>query len=559
MPLVLSLAVLALQPAGPQPAFDDAAEAAGLVFTYENGMSGELYLPEIIGGGAALLDCDADGDLDVFLAQGGSLTREPSRGAPAGVLYQNQWANEEKLAFRDVTSQSGLAGRSFGMGAMAADLDGDGLTDLYVLSLGANRFFRNEGDCRFSDQTERSGLGDQSWSIAASPLDYDRDGDLDVYVVNYLDFTLYRHRTCESESAARDYCGPLTFPGQTDRLYRNEGDGRFEEVTREAGVLAPDSRGMAATAADFDGDGLLDLFVANDQMANHLWLNQGNGTFTDGALLGGVALNERGQVEASMGVEAADFDQDGDEDLFISNLTGETSTLYLGDGSGLFTDSTATSGIASASFPYAGFGTVALDYDGDGCLDLAVANGAIKAVESQARAEDPYPLRQPNQLFRCVRDTEGGALRFEDVSGRLPRALSESVSRGLAVGDLDNDGDPDLVLVESEAPTRLLLNRASRGPWVGATLRSSQSAPQGLGSRVSVAGERTWRRARVDGSYASSNDPRVLLRLGSATDEVTLRVQWTSGRVEDFQVPAERYAELVEGAGKVVTDAVSSR
>ncbi|MEM6706779.1 MAG: CRTAC1 family protein [Acidobacteriota bacterium] len=523
--------------------FRDVSREAGLDFRYSNGMSGSFYLPEIMGGGVALFDCDQDADLDVFLPQGGSLTERSSR--PAGKLLRNR-LETGTLSFEDQSAAGGMTDDAYGMGVLSADLDGDGRVDLYVLNLGRNRFWHNLGDCRFEDRTEASGLGDESWSISAVPFDYDRDGDLDLYVVNYLDFALHRHRICPSEAAAEDYCGPLTYPGQADRLYRNDGGGRFSEITEEAGVLAPTSRGMAATAADFNGDGLLDLYVANDQMPNHLWINQGDGTFADDALFAGVALNERGQVEASMGLEAADFDGDGDEDLFISNLRAETSTLYLGEGDGLFVDATSSSGLNSLSFPYTGFGTVALDADGDGCLYLAVVNGAIKALEENEGSA--YPLHQPNQLFRCV---ALGEPRFEEASKRLPETEREAVSRGLAVGDIDNDGRPDLLLVNSAAPARLLLNQRPEVPWIGVSLVARNAAPDGLGSRVGLLGAdgriARWLRARSDGSYASSSDPRLLF--ASPGSAVRVRVVWTSGRTEDFDVRPGRYQTLTEGEG----------
>jgi enediyne biosynthesis protein E4 len=560
-----------------QPPFVDVAREVGIDFQYFNGMSGERYLPEIMGGGAAFFDYDGDGDLDLYLTQGQMLgpaksvdqaRPAPDPGVLSGRLYRNELVPTGVLRFRDVTDESRLRAEGYGMGVATGDFDNDGHVDLYLLNLGRNELWRNRGDGTFEDWTDRSGTGDPSWSIGASPIDYDRDGRLDLYVVNYLDFRYFRHRQCPSEMGQPDYCGPLSFPGQGDRLYRNLGGGRFADVTESAGVHFPDDRGMGVVAADFDGDGWLDLYVANDQMANRLLINARDGTFRDEALLAGVAFNRHGQPEASMGVDAADFDADGDEDLFVGNLRGETNTLYLNLGDGVFEDATPRYALAEPSFPYTVFGAAWLDFDRDGWLDLATVHGEIKALEALLRERDPFPLHQPNQMFRSVPD-DAGRRTFVDVTEWAGSELAHSeVSRGLALGDIDNDGDLDLLVVNSSGPARLLLNRAADGQaWAGAALQARESAPLGLGSRVilELAGLPPHaRRARVDGSYASAHDPRVLFGLsalaeaagaspGSQPEHVPVRVEWTSGRVERFQLAVGRYSTLVEGTGERVS------
>ncbi len=560
---LLALATLALAPGLPAVAetalFKDVAAETGLDFSHWNGMSGEYYFPEMTGQGAALLDYDNDGDLDVYLVQGALLGPGKKRAdalfpydgpwPPSDRLYRNDLA-AGKLELTDVTVASGLAkiATGYGMGVAAGDVDNDGFTDLYVTNYGSNQLLRNQGDGTFRDVTTTAGVDDPAWSTSAAFFDFDRDGWLDLFAVNYVVFDVDRNPECYAPSSRRDYCGPSAFPGVADRLWRNKGDGTFEEISVQARIGAEKAAGLGVVAADFDGDGWLDLYVANDGEANHLWLNQRDGTFRDEALLAGVAVNREGEAEASMGVSAADFDGDGDDDLFMTHLMGETNTLYVNDG-GLFEDRSVEAGLAAGSLPYTSFGTAWLDVDNDGWLDLLIANGAVRILEALARKGDPFPLSQPNQLL--IND---GGRRFEDATSRAGEAFGDAeVSRGAAFGDLDNDGDVDVVLFNNNSPVRLLQNQIGQTqPWLGLRLVGGKGGRDMLGARIEVrrtGASALWGRVRTDGSYCSASDPRVLLGLGGGSKVEAVRVHWPDGTTEAWPAPEiGNYTTLRQGS-----------
>ena len=568
--------------AGPQPTalpadeawFTDRAAAAGIDFTHFNGGSGEFYVSEVLGSGAAMLDFDNDGDLDIYLVQGQMLA--PGKGPDASALppqarpltdrlYRNDLEvradGTRVLRFTDVTEESGLDVRTYGMGVAAADVDNDGWTDLYRTRLGPNQLFRNNRDGTFTDVSDETGTADPAWSLSASFADIDRDGWLDLYVGNYLDHRIDQPQPeCFTRTGERDYCGPKAYAPVPDRLYRNRGDGTFDDVTADAGVAREYGSALGVVAADVDGDEWVDLYVANDGEANQLWINQRDGTFRNGALLAGAALNGSGRTEGSMGVDAGDFDGDGDDDLFMTHLTRETNTLYINDGSGLFEDRTVTTGLGAPSVAYTGFGTAWFDFDNDGWLDLLVVNGAVQAnhqrfalntLDISAEVGKPLPLHQPNQLFRNL-----GNRRFEEVTRRAGGVFDLSeVSRGAAFGDVDNDGDQDVLITNNNGPARLLINVVGhRNRWLGLRLVGGAGRRDMLGARVGVfrdTGPPLWRRARADGSYASANDPRVLVGLGAATSVQRVRVIWPSGREEDWtDIPVNRWLTLEEGTGE---------
>ncbi len=543
--------------------FVEIAGASGLDFVQFNGMSGEWYLVENLGGGAALLDYDGDGDLDVFLVQGEMLGPKPLSAAlfppqpgkpPGARLYRNDLTvspdGRRALRFTDVTGQSGIRDTGYGMGVAAADYDNDGHADLYLTNLGPNQLWRNRGDGTFVNVTAEAGTGEPRLSVSAAFLDYDRDGRLDLFVGNYVDFSPDHNRPCYAPWSARDYCSPKVYRALPDTLYRNRGDGTFEDVSVKTRVAQEAGTALGVVAADFNGDGWADVYVANDGMANHLWMNQKDGTFVNDALLAGAAVNREGMAEASMGVDAGDVDGDGDEDLFMTHLAGETNTLYLNNGDGWFEDRSVQSGLAGPSKAYTSFGTAFFDYDNDGDLDLFVASGAVNIIQTQAEAGDPYPLRQTKQLFENLGDG-----RFRDVTAQAGAALQvPEVSRGVAFGDLDNDGDTDLVVVNNNGPARLLENRlGTRSHWLGLRLIGREGR-DAVGARVALerAGQPTlWRRVRADGSYACANDPRVLVGLGPAADVREVRVHWPDGTVESFAgLPADRYHTLRQGTGR---------
>ncbi len=560
-------------------AFVDAAATTGLDFVHWNGMSGEIYFPEMMGQGGALFDYDGDGDLDVYCVQGAMLGEGktladalvPPRGPlpPRGRLYRNDLAaapdGTRTLRFTDVTAESGIDARGYGMGAAVGDVDGDGRPDLFLASYGADQLWLNlgpdaEGRVTFRDATAKAGVSDPLWSVSATFVDYDRDGLLDLFVVNYVEFPLAKNPPCYAVTSRRDYCGPADFPGVPDRLYRNRGkDGSgapvFEDVTARAGIDAGRAGpGLGVVAFDADGDGWTDLYVADDGTPNRLWLNRRDGTFRDEAALAGAAVNRAGRAEASMGVDAGDFDVDGDEDLFLAHLTGETNTLYVNDGTGLFEDRSVESGLAQGSVPFTGFGTAWLDYDNDGWLDLFIANGAVRIQEPQARAGDPYPLSQTNQLYRNLGRDASGRVRFAEVTDQASVLVLPAVGRGAAFGDVDNDGDTDIVVFNNNGPVRLLLNQVgSERPWLGLRLldRHGRDA-QGARVEIHRSGAPTLvRRARADASYASANDPRVLAGLGEHPAVSSVTVRWPDGTAESFPPPPLRaYSTLRQGAGR---------
>lgn len=537
--------------------FTDATAESGIEFRHFNGFTGEFLLPEITGSGGALFDYDNDGDLDLYLVQGAKLRAGPNpagfewkgTGPPRDRLYRNDLGRAGgEPRFTNVTEQAGITAAGYGMGATAGDFNNDGWIDLYVTNLGRNQMLRNNGDGTFSDVTERSGTGDPRWSTSATFFDYDNDGRLDLFVANYVEFSADLKRECYSKTSARDYCGPDSYDPAGDRIYRNQGGGVFEDVTGKLGITAAFGAGLGVIAADFDADGWTDVYVANDGDANQLWISKKGRSFEDEALLSGAALNHAGQAEASMGVDAADFDDDGDEDLFMTHLDGESNTFYVNSGKGFFDDVTIKIGLHAPSLSLTGFGTRFFDYDNDGRLDLLVLNGAVRNMEGLARKGELYPLQQRNQLFH-----NAGPGGYQEVTASSGEAFEmEEVSRGASLGDVDNDGDTDVVVLNNNGPARLLLNQAgNRRHWLGLRLIEGATARDVLQARIEVLeqdGLARWRRVHTDGSYCSSSDPRILFGLGKSGEPRTVRVHWPGGTAEEWpNLEVDRYWVLQKG------------
>jgi hypothetical protein len=547
--------------------FADRTDESGLSFVHFNGRTGAFWYPEVMPPGVALLDYDNDGDLDVFVVQGRMLDGLPveralvkPQGPPGARLFRNDLPvpdsgsripAREGTVFTDVTDASGIDARGYGMGAAAGDYDNDGCVDLYVTNLGANQLLKNNCDGTFSDATGTSRTADSGWSVPAAFVDVDRDGWLDLFVGHYLNYSVAGNVECSSLSGLADYCPPHVYRAQPSRLFRNNRDGTFSDRTAAAGLATEFGPALGVSSADFNNDGWIDIFVANDGVPNNLWINRGNGTFRNTALLAGAAVSPDGLAKASMGVDAGDFDNDGDEDLFIGELTGQGADLYVNDGSGMFTDESARSGLRLRTLPFTGFGTGWLDIDNDGLLDLAVVNGAVTHTAEALARNERFALQQRNQLFR-----NAGGARFEEVSDRGGPAFTvEEVSRGAAFGDLDNDGDTDLLVGNDGGPLRVLLNTVGdRAHWIGLRLVGTSGRDM-LGARVAVMredGGTVWRRVRTDGSYASANDPRVIAGLGDSQTPPTVRVQWPGGAAEEWTgLPVDRYSTLTEGTGRV--------
>ncbi len=542
------------------PAFQEVAAEVGIDFVHWNGMTGQLYTAEVVGAGVALFDYDNDGDLDVYLGQGrsfdGDEDREPVFPPPAAEptdrLFRNALAETGELRFADATREVGLHAPGYNTGVATGDYDRDGWVDLYLTNLGSNRLLRNIDGRGFEDVTAAAGADDRRFSVPAVFFDYDADGWLDLYVGNYHRFHRANRKRCFLTGGQPDYCGPLSQPAQADRLLRNLGDGTFVDATVRSGLGADSvdaGTALGAVAADFNGDGLVDLYVANDQMANHLWLNRGDGTFVEDAVFAGAAFDRDGRPQASMGVAVGDFDGNGAPDIFLSHLVREHNTLYLNDGDGIFDDRSREAGLIDASWPMTGFGAASLDFDGDGVLDLYVANGAVRRIESQVEAGDPHPLRMENQLFRGLGDG-----RFETVPAeRRERPVHVEVSRGLAVGDLDNDGDPDLVVTNNAGPARVLLNRRQPADdWVGLRLVEAvgddrQDFVDVYGARARVVDGGGWRRVHTDGSYAAARDPRLLFPLPGTGEpaenrnRLVVEVRWPDGAAQTVTLETGRY------------------
>jgi hypothetical protein len=556
--------------AGPRAdLFIDQAEESGIDFVHFAGACGELYLAEMMGSGAALFDYDNDGDLDAYLVQGNYL--HPDRGScpplfpptarmePLGDrLYRNDLEFEPdgrpRLSFTDVTAESRIESSGYGMGVATGDINNDGWLDLYVTNLGENLLFVNNGDLTFSERAQEAGVDDPRWSASASFVDFDHDGWLDLYVTNYVDFTVSTHKLCRSLTGAPDYCGPLAYPPLPDSFFRNRGDGTFDSLSWTAMVGIAPASGLGVTSGDFAGDSQLDLYVANDGMPNFLWTLEPDGTLRNRAMEAGSALSGQGQAEAGMGVTVGDIDADGDEDLLVTHLALETNTFYRNMGSGIFDDQSAATGLGTPSWAFTGFGTAWIDFDNDGWLDLLAVNGAVKLIPELAAAGDPYPLRMPNHLYRNL-----GQGEFEDttaLSGDVARSLE--VSRGVAAGDVDNDGDVDVLLSNNSGPARLLVNqRGQDRHWLGLQLVGDETPRDMFGAWAGVRrpGAATlWRRVRTDGSYLSASDPRLLIGLGDSSEIDGIVVLWPDGLWEEFSARANSYSVLRQNSGKA-TDA----
>ena len=545
-----------------RPIFREVAEQVSLKFQHYNGMTGKFYLPEITGSGGALFDFDNDGDLDVYLVQSNVLepntkatnTLFPWRGSesPRGKLFRNDLVSDKAgrrtLSFTDVTHKSGIVANGYGMGAATGDINNDGLTDLYLSNLGSNQMYLNKGDGKFVDITKGSGTDDPRWTTSASFFDYDRDGWLDLIIVNYADFSVTNSPNCYAATTAKDYCTPRVFRAPGNRLFHNKGNGTFEDVTVAARVDKEFGHGLGVVTADFNDDSWIDIYVANDGDHNQLWTNQKNGTFINDALLAGAAVNRNGQAEAGMGVDAGDFDGNGTDDIFVTHLMDETNTLYVNMGQAIFEDRTREAGLGMPGRRFTGFGTLFFDYDNDGWLDLLVANGAVQLLPDLVREKHPFPLGQPNQLFR----NSGKGSFVEVVDGIGPELHLLEVSRGAAFGDVDNDGDTDFLITTNNGPARLFLNEVgNRNHWLGLRF-VGKSGRDMLGAKVEIVVSKNsvlHRRVRTDGSYLSGNDPRVLVGLGAADRIQAVRVRWPSGAVEEWKdLPVDQYAVLKEGA-----------
>lgn len=533
------------------PIFVDVSRDAGLNFEHFNGMTGEFLLPEIMGAGGALLDYDNDGDLDLYLIQGDAYPEhqtkplyKPQGGEASDRLYRLD-LKDGKPHYVDVTKAAGIPSGGFGMGAAAGDYDGDGFTDLFIANLGSNRLLRNKGDGRFEDVTNSAGLKADDLATSAAFVDINRDGHLDLFYTTYVYFQAAKSPKCYAANSALDYCGPDAYTASPDRLFLNDGKGGFKDIS--ISLKADPAAGLGVALLDADQDGWIDIYVANDGDPNHLWRNVEGKGLEEVALFSGLALNGEGVPEAGMGVMAADYDDDGDEDIFLTHLETETNTLYVNDG-GFFDDGTANAKLSIDSMPFTGFGTGFMDLENDGDLDIVALNGAVRTILEQANKKDPYPLKQRNQLYR-----NKGKGRFEEIGMQAGPAFKEvAVSRAAIFGDIDNDGDTDLVVTNNFGRVQLLMNRAADGHnWLGVQVKPRQGKAQhALGSLVKLKtsdGRIMTRRIARDGSYLASNDPRVRFGLGKAKAIESLEIIWPDGHRRVIKALALNRYLSVEG------------
>ena len=542
-------------PQGTSPVvFADATVESKLDFRHAASPTSQKYLPETMGGGCALFDYDADGRLDIFFTNGARLEDPMPRGAQPDKRDPRYWnrlfRQKPDGTFEDVTERAGVRGSGYSMGAAAADYDADGHTDLYVTALGANTLYRNRGDGTFEDVTRRTGAAGGGWSTSAGWFDYDADGRLDLFVARYMDWDFERGGAllC-GDPKFRAYCHPDNFKGAPNLLLRQKSDGTFEDVSARAGVADPEGKALGVAFADFDADNRTDVFVANDSVRQSLYRNRGDGTFEDVALLSGAAYDENGKTFAGMGVDAADYDGDGLMDVFITALSNETYPLYRNNGDLTFNYATQSSGVGQITLLYSGWGTRLADFDSDGRRDIFVAQGHVLDTIEQTTSYLKYKQTPLLMLNRPA--ARAGAASFVDVSesaGAVFRA--PLAARGAAFGDIDNDGDTDVVLAQTDGPALLLRNGGTKNHWLGLALAGTRSNRPAFGARVVVTDSDNRRQTfevTNAGSDLSSHDPRLLVGLGAATAVKSIDIRWPSGQVQRItNPPPDRYLNVKE-------------
>ena len=521
------------------PWFEECARERGLDFVHHSGHRERFLYPELMGGGAALFDKDGDGDLDLFLVQSGDLLDD---GPTSHRLYENESGH-----FRDVSAASGVSVPGYGMGVATGDYDGDGDVDLYITNVGPNRLLRNDGRGHFEDVSEFAGVGDPGWGTSACFLDLDLDGDLDLFVANYIEWSVETEMECSNPTGQADYCGPAGYSAPArDTLYRNEGGGRFRDVTVELGLGEARGNGLGVVPGDFDGDGRLDLFVANDLSPDRLWMHvEGQAQLVDRAELRGCARDRYGNNRAGMGVDAADVDGDDDIDLLVVHMARERDGFFRNFGEH-FVEETSRVGIGNGTFGRTRFGVGFQDFDADGLLDLFFANGRVNLLMLPLSAQDPYA--EPETLMR------GGADGRWELVDALCAEAPIATGRGAAFGDIDGDGGVDVVVVNRDSRVLLYHNVvAPRGHWL--SLRLVDGGRDALGASASLRlGERGLRReCKPSGSYCSASDARLHFGLGASSAALPVTVRWLDGGREVFgPLEPDRVHALSRGEGRAV-------
>jgi len=523
--------------------FVNIASEAKVAFKHENGATPQKYMPETMAGGSIILDYNNDGWPDIFFVNGGSFVDKQKAAGARHRLYRNN----KDGTFTDVTATSGIGVSGFGMGACSADYDNDGWPDLYITSVGGNKLYHNNGSGTFTDVTDKAGVGSQLWSASCAFGDIDNDGYVDLFVTNYVDFSVQNNKYCVYTGDTRVYCHPNVYNGVPDILYRNNGDGTFSDVSRSAGIYRPDGKGLGVVFGDYDGDGWIDIYVANDSTPNFLFHNKGKGVFEEVGLLAGVAVGSDGQALAGMGTDMGDVYGDGLLDIFVTNLDRQTHNLYRNLGKGLFADVTFESGVGEATLPFVGFGAVFFDYDNDTDLDLAIANGDV--IDNVSLFRDSTSYEQRNLLLQ-----NDGMGKFRDVGPASgPGFALKKPSRSLSAADIDNDGDLDL-LIGNVGQTADLLRNDGGNNNNSLSIRTvgSKSNRDGIGARLklTIGGKVLLQEVRAGSSYLSQSDLRVHFGMGKAPRAERLEIRWPSGAVEVLQnLEANQILTVTEGRG----------
>jgi hypothetical protein len=540
-------------PTPPRPSgtieFTDVTAQAGIRFKHNSGAFGKKYLPETIGSGCAFIDYDNDGWQDILFVN--STNWPEQKGAKS---FPALYHNNKDGTFTNVTAQAGLAVDMYGIGVTVGDYDNDGNDDIYITCVGPNHLFRNLGNGKFVDVTAKAGVGDPGFSTSAVWFDYDNDGKLDLFVGHYVEWSPEKDIYCTLDNKNKSYCTPQTYKGQSATLYHNRGNGTFENVTQKAGVNDPSGKTLGIALLDYDSDGWLDLFVANDTEPNKLYHNNKNGTFTDEGIAAGVAFSSAGTARAGMGVDAADYDGSGRPSVIIGNFTNESMALYHNDGSGLFSDEAASAGIGKLSAQSLTFATFFFDYDLDGLLDIFAANGHVS--DDIAVVQPNVKYAQPPHVFH-----NKGKKKFEEMTAKLGRAMQRAiVGRGAAYGDYDNDGDLDLLIMSNNGPARLLRNdNANQNDLVRVKLTGTKSNRDGIGATVSVKtskGLKSDQMVRTGSSYASQSELPLVFGLGKPEESltVTIDIAWPSGQRDTIpNVKPNQSLVIQEGKGITAT------
>jgi len=561
--VLLAIACAAIVVAGPSatarraesaPAaiFSDVTTSAGIRFRHNSGAFGKKYLPETMGSGVAFFDADGDGFPDLFFVNAKSWPGQKS-AASRQALYHNNHDG----TFTDVTAQSGLGVEMYGLGVAAGDFDNDGRPDLFVTGLNGNRLFHNAGGGRFVDVTARAGVASPGFSTSAAWLDYDRDGRLDLFVANYVDWSIETDLVCTLDGKTKSYCTPESYKGHSPALFRNRGDGTFEDVTRAAGLYDPTSKALGVALIDYDRDGWIDLVVANDTQPNRLYRNRRNGTFADVGTMAGIAFNEAGVARAGMGIDAADYDGSGRASIVIGNFANEMMALYAADPNGLFIDEAPKSAVGRNSLLTLTFGCFFFDYDLDGWLDIFAADGHV--ADDIERVQKRVTYAQPPHLFR-----NQGRGRFEEVTAAAGAAFSQPmVARGAAYADIDLDGDLDLVVTTNNGPARLFRNDGVSNHALRVSLKGRESNRDAIGARVVVTladGTSQWRMVKSGSSYLSQSELPLTFGLGAAAAVRAIEVTWPNGRAETLPgVAGDQRITVEEGQGIVERSPLARR